>query len=290
MMKEADFKEKALESLKGKWGVAVGTGIVAALLGAGGGGTSFDFETSDFEALSGYVESEAAMNLLYAFVGVFAIIAVVVGLVYFIIGGAVELGYKKFNLNLVDQNGEARFNNLFSQFHRLGTGIVMNLLLALYTTLWSLLFLIPGIIKGYSYAMTPYILAENPQMSANQAITESRRLMDGNKWRLFCLSFSFIGWIFVCIFTMGIGFLWLIPYQEAAFAAFYREIKREKDGEPETERVVDVPETEAVTEIAEKATEESYEDMMANRYHEPEYRDMSYYETNQEKNENTDEN
>ena len=111
-------------------------------------------------------------------------------------------------------------------------------------------------IKTYSYAMTPYVLMEHPEYSANEAITESRRLMDGKKWNLFCLTFSFIGWRLICsiqyiipavlLYTQGrlsgvtvlflvglmgplnIGYLFLRPYEEAAFAAFYRDVRDEK--------------------------------------------------------------
>jgi uncharacterized membrane protein len=144
--------------------------------------------------------------------------------------------------------------DLFSQFHRLGAGVCMNFLRGLYTFLWTLLFIIPGVIKAYSYSMTPYILAEHPEMTASEAITESRRIMDGNKWRLFCLSLSFIGWSLLCalpvliavIIVSGValatgslavfllvipasipvfvGSLFLNPYVEAAWAAFYRDV------------------------------------------------------------------
>lgn len=79
-------------------------------------------------------------------------------------------------------------------------------------------------IASYSYAMTEYILAENPEISANEAITMSKQMMDGNKWRLFCLDFSFIGWDILCGLTLGIGYLWLTPYKQAARAIFYREV------------------------------------------------------------------
>ena len=98
----------------------------------------------------------------------------------------------------------------------------------LFIVLWTFLFIIPGIVKSYSYSMAAYIAAENPEMSATDAINESKLLMDGNKWRLFCLDLSFIGWSILCVFTLGIGYLFLRPYREAAFAAFYREIVREK--------------------------------------------------------------
>ena len=75
--------------------------------------------------------------------------------------------------------------------------------------------------------MAPYILMENPDMTANQAIRASKELMKGNKWRLFCMQFSFIGWDILCGITMGLGYLLLNPYRSAADAAFYREIKWE---------------------------------------------------------------
>lgn len=128
----------------------------------------------------------------------------------------------------------------------------MNFLQGLYVALWSLLLFIPGVVKAYSYAMTPYIMAEHPGLTANEAITESRRIMDGNKWRLFCLDLSFLGWELLCTLPMLIGFslvfafthsadtvlvllfllsiplsagfFFLHPYEEAAWAIFYRDI------------------------------------------------------------------
>ena len=94
----------------------------------------------------------------------------------------------------------------------------------LYTLLWSMLFLVPGIIASYSYAMTAYILAENPDLSANEAISRSKEMMTGNRWRLFCLQISFSGWDILAALTMGIGNLWMTPYKQAATAAFYREV------------------------------------------------------------------
>ena len=100
--------------------------------------------------------------------------------------------------------------------------------------LWSLLLVIPGIIASYSYAMAPYILYENPGMRPTAAIKASKELMRGNKWRLFCLQFSFIGWALLCALTAGIGNLWLHPYQETAQASFYRQICWERsNGQPD---------------------------------------------------------
>lgn len=254
----ADFRAEARDALRGRWPIAVLTGFVASLIGAniatggGGGGNS----NSDSDSTRMLIEEFTATDFWLQFRAVIIglIVALVIWLIItIVIGGAGKLGYAIFNLKLVD-NKEVEFKDLFSQFHRLGDGFCMNFLVGLYTVLWTLLFVIPGIIKTYSYAMTPYILAENPGMTATEAITESRRIMDGNKWRLFCLSFSFIGWALLCAtpllialgilvgiavrtmslvtilwiiplsIPLSIGSLFLTPYQEATYAAFYRDI------------------------------------------------------------------
>ena len=99
------------------------------------------------------------------------------------------------------------------------------LLQAVYTFLWSLLLVIPGIVKSYSYAMTNYILLDEPELRYDAAIEKSMKLMAGNKMKLFLLDLSFIGWALLCVLTFGIGVFWLKPYVSTAHAAFYEDIK-----------------------------------------------------------------
>ena len=94
-----------------------------------------------------------------------------------------------------------------------------------FLALWSMLFIIPGIVKYYSYSMTFYILRDNPDMLANDAITASRQMMNGHKLRLFCLHLSFIGWILLSVLTLGIGLLFVFPYMQTAQAAFYEDLR-----------------------------------------------------------------
>ena len=253
-----DFRAIAREALRGKWPTAVLTGFIASLMGAciatAGGGSS---NSSDRNSSTKAIIQDFRVTQFWEKFGTLIMIGIVVLVVWLIvtliIGGAGKLGYATFNLNLVDHKA-ASLSDLFSQFHRLGAGFCMNFLQGLYLFLWSLLFVIPGLIKQYSYAMTPYILAEHPELSANEAITRSREIMDGNKWRLFCLGFSFIGWSLLCALPVllaltpivhmahradslvpllwlipasipsFIGYLFLRPYQEAAYAAFYRDV------------------------------------------------------------------
>lgn len=104
------------------------------------------------------------------------------------------------------------------------SSIILDLLTGLFVFLWALLFIIPGIIKAFAYAMAPYILAENPGMSATEALDQSQEMMQGHKMDLFILGLSFIGWILLGIVTLGIAFIWVIPYMHAANAEFYLEV------------------------------------------------------------------
>ena len=118
-----------------------------------------------------------------------------------------------------------KIENLFDCTKNFGTVFVANILMGIYTFLWSLLFVIPGIVKSYSYAMTNYILLDNPNMTASEAITESRKMMDGHKFELFILDLSFIGWYFLSVFTFGILLLYVEPYMMATRAAFYENLR-----------------------------------------------------------------
>ena len=95
---------------------------------------------------------------------------------------------------------------------------------SLFTFLWALLFIIPGIVASYRYALAPYLMAENPDIGVMEAIARSKELMRGNKGRLFCLQFSFIGWYLLSTLTLGIGTLWVAPYRKIAETAFYLDV------------------------------------------------------------------
>ncbi|MBP6067888.1 DUF975 family protein [Bacteroides sp.] len=120
---------------------------------------------------------------------------------------------------------ELNIGSLFDGFNDYGRILGTALLQAVYTFLWSLLLVIPGIVKSYSYAMTNYILLDEPELRYDAAIEKSMKLMAGNKMKLFLLDLSFIGWALLCVLTFGIGLFWLKPYVSTAHAAFYEDIK-----------------------------------------------------------------
>lgn len=217
-MTSSELRAIARRNLEGTWGISVGVALVAAILGGliVGTGSNINFNFNE----------DTVRNLPPIFWTVLlplVSVAGLLGIVSFILGGTVELGYAKFLLKQYDRK-QLQFSDLFSQFERFGTGFAQQFLRVLFTTLWMLLFIIPGIVKGLSYAMTPFILEEHPEMTASEAIKASMRLMDGHKMDLFILGLTFIGWQILACLTMGIGFLFLNPYMNAAYAAFYRSI------------------------------------------------------------------
>lgn len=233
-----DFRRIARNSLTNKWLIAVAVGLVASILGGiGSNGPEFKVnidgsniamnfnmagQTIYSTGTNGGINSEIGAFIL-ASLPIIITAALFMAVIYFVLGSFVGVGYAKFNLNLVDRN-KASFENLFEYFSNWKTTTITRLLRALYTFLWSLLFIIPGIVAGFSYAMTEYILAENPELTPDEAIQASKSMMMGNRWRLFCLQFSFIGWDILATLAFGLGHLWLTPYKQAAYAAFYREV------------------------------------------------------------------
>ena len=142
-----------------------------------------------------------------------------------VITGPLTFGLMSYFLNKV--RGEpAEFENLFDGFKVFIKSFLLGLLQFIFITLWTLLFIVPGIIKSFSYSMAYFILKDNPDIGANEAITRSRKMMAGHKGKLFGLCLSFIGWILLCCLTLGIGFLWLYPYMVLSVANFYEDLKK----------------------------------------------------------------
>ena len=233
----SDFRRIAREALKGRWGIAVLAGLIASLFGAiASSGPKIEFHYSDnganvdltfakqqiFSSSEGWLPELNGFlvgGMIYLFIA-----AIVIAVAFFVLGSVISPGYSKFNLGLVDRREAPELATLFGYFPHWKTATIANLLQTVYVFLWSLLLVIPGIIASYSYAMTPYILAEHPEMAPTDVLRKSKEMMSGNRWRLFCLQLSFIGWSILSVLTLGIGGLWLTPYMQTATAAFYREI------------------------------------------------------------------
>lgn len=159
------------------------------------------------------------------FIIIFLIIMSVVILLDVFICNPIEVGCKRFYVR--NLNESAQVGNVGFAFDNHYKNITKTMFFRdLYTILWTLLFIIPGIVKSYEYQMIPYLLAENPQMSREQAFAESKRMMSGQKWRAFVLDLSFIGWNILSAITLGIlGIFYVQPYMDATHAALYEALR-----------------------------------------------------------------
>lgn len=152
---------------------------------------------------------------------------VIPGLGALILIGPVTYGMKKMFLKQARDHREMELGDLFNGFtDDFGQTLLIGLLTSIFTFLWGLLFVIPGIVKYYAYSMAYYIKADHPDYDWRQCISESQAMMKGHKWELFVLELSFLGWGIVGAMCLGVGTLWVSAYMEAAHAQFYESIKQ----------------------------------------------------------------
>ena len=179
----------ARESLKGKWGQVVGTFIVYFLITMG--------------------------------VQVVPVLGALAGI---LISGPMALGLAFYCLS-ISRNKDIRLEMIFKGFENFGNAIGAYILILVFVILWMLLLIVPGIIAAFSYSMTFYIMADNNSIDIMEAINKSKSMMKGYKWKLFCLSLRFLGWILLSVLTLGIGLLWVVPYMNVSIATFYDDVK-----------------------------------------------------------------
>ena len=246
MKRNTDYKNAALAALKGNWGKAVlatviymavmyiaigpmtfnnvkmqayarenvpqvssGVGIGTAMRQAVEASLSL---SQDPEYISMQSKARGSSALYY--------------LLLFFVFMPLTVGFVNAFLKLLVQGDNEVPQNMYqiakkNYWHKVWTMFLANV----FVFLWSLLLIIPGIIKMFSYSMTAFIVEEHPELSANEAIDRSRAMMKGHKFDLFWLALSFIGWMILCIFTFGIGYLWLMPYMQTSIAGFYEDVK-----------------------------------------------------------------
>ena len=141
-----------------------------------------------------------------------------------IVTPAFALSVVRIYLNVVKGNAP-ELNDAFTGFDDFWAAFKVTFLVGLFTFLWSLLFVIPGIIKSISYSMSMYVLAENKGKPALECIAESKKMTEGHKMELFVLALSFIGWAFVGAITFGIAYIWITPYMQATMTNAYNYLK-----------------------------------------------------------------
>ncbi len=213
------LKEIARGALQKKWGKAILTTLVATLLGAFSSIEKFLITFSIVVVL--FVQQFDGMALA-AYMNLVAI-AAVIGFLFFFLGGLVRFGHIEYSLALLDRR-PAKTSMLFCKSDRYWNAVYMEIIMSVLEAVCICLLIVPGIIFHYTYAMTPYILAERADFSVMKAMKMSRKIMKGHKWQLFCLHFSFLLWKILGILTFGLVRLIYKPYEQTAEAALYNEI------------------------------------------------------------------
>lgn len=211
-MIRAELKKQAKEQLKGNMWMIVLAGIVVSVIS-----------------------------------GACGVVPLVGGIISMVITPPLTLGMTMIYLN-VTYGDKAEVGTVFEGFKNFGPAFLTSLLVGIFTFLWSLLLIIPGFIKAISYSMSFYILAENPGMTATEAINESKEIMNGHKMDYFVLCLSFIPWILLVGVTLGIAGIYVIPYMKLTYTDFYHNIKRQQPAANGTEIIEEQPVLETAVE------------------------------------------
>lgn len=228
MKSNTEYKNAALAALKGNWAPAVLATViffVITLLCLGPAEVPVlngTFDTAEIGAMAAAGDIAGVMDA-YSSLSSWSSLG---SLLRIFLYNVLSVGFAVAFLKLYREGDDRLTSNMFDiSFRKYWHKVWGMFLMYLFIALWTLLFLIPGIVKSFSYAMTPYILEENPELSANEAIDRSRAMMKGHKFDLFWLELSFIGWMLLSFLTLGIGLFWLVPYMQTASAAFYEDVK-----------------------------------------------------------------
>ncbi|MEM1504796.1 DUF975 family protein [Domibacillus sp. 8LH] len=222
-MRNKDIKKEARKGLAGHWGKALLLTFISGLLFVLLPTAVEIYLSGGFEAWM-YTTSTPVASDVFSTVLSILLTPFMVASLWFYLAISRKENPSLSNVFGIYKHGRTSFKTIIACYWML-----------LLTFLWSLLLIVPGIIKGFSYSQTYFILKDHPTYTVNEAITESRKMMDGLKNQYFTLWLSFIVWGFLSLLTFGIGFLWLFPYVQASLAVFYSEAAAKRNtSAPET--------------------------------------------------------
>ena len=193
MFNRAELKQQAKNQLRGRWGGAIGAFLLVSLV-----------------------------TVLISLASYFFPFAAIVSL---ILSGPLAVGMILYSMALVNTNDKVDVSIAFKGFSVFTAAVTTYLWQLLWTFLWTLLLFIPGIIKSLAYSQCLFIIADNPKISAKQAMKLSIRMTQGYKWSIFVMALSFIGWTLLGILTLYIGYLWLMPYMQVTYTNMYYKLK-----------------------------------------------------------------
>ena len=229
MWNRAQLKQSAKNVLQRNYWMAFLVSLVAGLLsgssGSAGGASGGSGSSFAEQAVSGGQIDLITASVFTLIVILAAAAAMLIGLAFaFFISGPVQIGKSRYYLESREQ--KSSFGRLFFTFsHSYMNSAAAMFVTNLFIGLWSLLFIIPGIVKGLAWSQVPYLLAENPGMTGKRARELSDRMTDGHKWDIFVLQLSFLGWILLGCLACGVGTLFVAPYCEATYAELYATLR-----------------------------------------------------------------
>jgi uncharacterized membrane protein len=207
----AEYRHETLRQMKGAWMPAVGVTLVYGILIV-----AFELVGNGLAYLFGKAGGEVLGTVAYLAAYWIVSLPLVYGLLVYFIRRAV---------------GEpAALGNLFDGFRIFPKALGTGLLVYLFTGLWTLLFIVPGFVKGYGYSLSIYILRLHPEMPAMEILSKSSKMMYGHKMDMFLLVLSFIGWGFLATIPLGLGWLWLGPYMMQTLANFWKDVYEKESG------------------------------------------------------------
>ena len=179
------------------------------------------------EALGGKIFEEKWLYAVVIALIISAISAVsaFIPFAYILIFGPLSVGVAGVFMTIAKTGEKAKIEDMFGGFRDFAGNLILGLMITLFTVLWTLLFIIPGIVKAISYSMAYYIKCDHPEYDWKQCIEESKQMTYGHKWQIFLLELSFIGWMFLGALCLGVGTLWVSAYMSTSLAEFYNQLK-----------------------------------------------------------------
>lgn len=220
-----EIKKQGKMAFKANYWKSVIVAFVSTLLIGGTSTASSNTVKSKLSNVTITLTPTELLTILIALLASLFIISVVSILLQIFVFNPLNVGCHNFFKENVKTNS-ADLSEITLGFKNYGKTFVTLFLRDLFIFLWSLLFIIPGLIKSYSYRMVPYIIADEPELSSSEVISRSREMMNGHKFHTFLYDLSFIGWIILSCITAGIvGIFWVNPYILNSNAALYLELK-----------------------------------------------------------------
>ncbi len=220
MWNRVELKERAKVVLRASYWKALLVSLILCFT-SGRDGLSVNFEQADINSLFHGSDAWLSLPFMAMLFGTLLSISLAAALIAILIFNPLEIGLRHYFL----ESTQMRFHleNILRGFTggRYRNVVITMLLRNIYNALWYLLLIVPGIIKSYSYAMVPYLLAENPGIPPSRAIEMSIQITDGHKWKMFVLDLSFIGWFLLGALALGVGFLFVLPYSNTTHAQLY---------------------------------------------------------------------